>query len=97
MPAPELANLVAAARANNGAAQYDLGIAYLKGDGVPQDFVEAYFWLTVCSGTEKDWSPSPDELAVEASLHITDETKLNETINRIILWLADHGPPIPGD
>jgi hypothetical protein len=91
-------SLLAAAKLNNGEAQYDLGLAYLNGDGVPQDFAEAYFWLTVCSGTEKVfWSPSPDELAAEASLHITDEEILGKTINRVILWLAEHGSPVAGD
>lgn len=92
---PEIECLLAAGRANNGEAQYDLGLAYLNGRGVPQNFVEAYFWLTVCSGTEKVfWSPSPDELAAEASLHITDEALLGETIDRVILWLAQHGSPV---
>lgn len=98
MPDLEIEPTLAAARANNGEAQYDLGLAYLNGDGVPQDFIEAYFWLTVCSGTEKAfWSPSPDELAAEASLHITDEAVLGETINRVIIWLGEHGPPVAGD
>jgi hypothetical protein len=94
----EIERLLAAARSNNGEAQYDLGLAYLNGDGVPQNFVEAYFWLTVCSGTEKVfWSPSPDELAADASLHIPDEAMLGETINRVILWLAEYGTPVAGD
>lgn len=94
----EIERLLAAARSNNGEAQYDLGLAYLNGDGVPQNFVEAYFWLTVCSGTEKVfWSPSPDELAADASLHIPDEAMLGETINRVILWLAQYGTPVAGD
>jgi hypothetical protein len=90
--------MFAAARANNGEAQYDLAIAYLNGDGVPQNFVEAYFWLTVCSGTKGVfWSPSPDELAADAVLSITDEAILGETLNRVIVWLADHGTPVAGD
>jgi hypothetical protein len=57
---------------------------------LPQDFVEAYFWLTVCSNTKNVfWSPSPDELAAEAVLHFADNEALVEaTLNRIILWLA---------
>jgi hypothetical protein len=98
LPGADIDGLLAAARANNGDAQYDLGLAYLNGDGVPKDFVEAYFWLTVCSETEKVfWSPSPVELAAEASLHILDETVLGKTINRAILWLAEHGPPVARD
>jgi len=95
---PEIERLLVAARANNGEAQYDLGLAYLNGSGIPQNFVEAYFWLTVCSETEKVfWSPSPDELAADASLYITDEAILGATLNRIILWLADHGTPVAGE
>src|SRR5260370_6361719 len=91
----EIERLLEAARSNNGEPQYDLGLAYLNGDGVPQNFVEAYFWLTVCSGTEKVfWSPSPDELAADASLHIMDEALLGETIDLVILWLAQHGSPV---
>jgi hypothetical protein len=97
-PDDDLRSLLAAAGANNGDAQYELGLAYLNGDGVQQDFVEAYFWLTVCSSTKGVfWSPSPDELAAEASLHILDEAILGNTLNRIVLWLADHGTPVPGD
>ena len=91
-------HLLTAAHSNNGDAQYDLGLAYLNGDGVPQNFLEAYFWLTLCAGTKNlFWSPSPDELAAEASLHITDEAVLGEAINRVIVWLADHGPPVASD
>ena len=90
--------MLAAAQSNNGEAQYDLGLAYLNGDGVPQNFVEAYFWLTVCSETEKMfWSPSPDELAADASLSILDEATLGKTLNRVIVWLAEHGTPIAGE
>jgi len=43
------------------------------------------------------WSPSPDELAADASLYTTDEAVLGDTINRIIRWLSDHGTPVAGD
>lgn len=94
----KIQRLLTAARANNGEAQYDLGLAYLNGDGIQQDFVEAYFWLTVCYETKGVfWSPSPDELAAEAILHIAhDEALLNRTLNRAILWLAEHGQPAAG-
>jgi hypothetical protein len=94
----DINSLLAAARANNGDAQYNLGIAYLNGDGVPRDFVEAYFWLTVCTETAGVfWSPSPIELAADASLQITDEAALDKVLTRIVLWLAEHGPPVAGD
>ena len=37
--APNFATMLAAAADNNGEAQYDLGLAYFNGDGVPQDYV----------------------------------------------------------
>jgi hypothetical protein len=95
VPTPRSSNDFAA---DNGEARYHLGLAYLNGDGVQQDFVEAYFWLTVCSNTKGVfWSPSPDELAAEASLHIPDEAVLGDTLNRVVLWLAKHGSPVPDD
>jgi len=97
VPNSEIEPLLAAAQANKGEAQYELGIAYLKGEGVPQDFVEAYFWLTLCSATPSVfWSPSPDELAAEAKLQISEEA-LAKSINRVVLWVAEHGPPVGGD
>jgi Sel1 repeat len=93
----DMDDLHAAAHANNGDAQYELGIAYMNGDGVPRDFAEAYFWLTVCEETKGVfWSPSPGELAADAVLHL-DEASLGAAMNRAILWLADHGTPTPGD
>ncbi|EIG55842.1 sel1 repeat family protein [Bradyrhizobium sp. WSM1253] len=95
---PDVERLLAAARANNGEAQYTLGLAYLNGDGLPKSHVEAYFWLTVCSETKGVfWSPPPDELAGDAVLAITDCAVLHDTLNRAILWIANHGMPIQGD
>jgi TPR repeat protein len=98
MPAPEVEAMIVAANRNNGQAQYDLGLAYLNGDGVQQDFGEAYFWLTVCCETQNTfWSPSPEELAAEASLQIFEEAVLAKAINRALRWLAEHAPPIAED
>jgi hypothetical protein len=94
----EIERLLVAAQANNGEAQYTLGLAYLNGDGIAQDFVEAYFWLTVCSETKgMFWSPSPEECAADAVVHMTDGSVLDETLNRVMLWFADHGDPVAGD
>ena len=43
---PALASLHAKAENGNSIAQYNLGIAYAAGRGVPVDQAEAYVWLT---------------------------------------------------
>jgi len=36
-----------AAEQGNAAAQYDLGVAYHNGQGVPRDYSLSYFWLSL--------------------------------------------------
>ncbi len=43
----ELAALVAKAEKGNAIAQYNLGLAYAEGRGVPIDNAEAYVWLSI--------------------------------------------------
>ena len=43
----EVASLRAKAERGNGIAQYNLGLAYLAGRGVPTDPVEAFVWLSL--------------------------------------------------
>lgn len=43
----ELAALVAKAEKGNAIAQYNLGLAYAEGRGVPVDNLEAYVWLSL--------------------------------------------------
>ena len=94
----EIEQMIVAANANNGEAQYDLAIAYMNGDGVPQNYAEAYFWFSVCYDCKGVfWSPSPSELAAEVSIHILDEATLGKAMNKAILWLAQHGSPVAGD
>ena len=42
--------LVKAAEQGHANAQYDLGLMYSEGNGVPQDNVEAYKWFTLAAG-----------------------------------------------
>src|ERR1022692_1727443 len=46
---PELAALRAKAESGKAIAQYNLGLAYADGRGVPADLAEAYVWLTLAS------------------------------------------------
>src|SRR5580704_15415045 len=45
----DLEALRAKAESGNGIAQYNLGLAYAEGRGVPQDAAEAYVWLMLAS------------------------------------------------
>ena len=44
---PEIAALRVKANAGDAGAQYSLGVMYAEGQGVPQDRVSAYMWLTL--------------------------------------------------
>jgi general secretion pathway protein A len=46
-PVESSASLLRAARSGDPKAQFDLGVAYVNGDGVPQDAVTGYTWLTL--------------------------------------------------
>jgi hypothetical protein len=54
-------------------AQYMLGLMYDKGQGVPQDYVEAYKWLDLAVGRASgrmrdDWVRIRDAVASKLSL-----------------------------
>jgi TPR repeat protein len=46
---PELEALRVKAESGNGIAQYNLGLAYAEGHGMPADPAEAYVWLMLAS------------------------------------------------
>ena len=55
-----------AADKGNAAAQYNLGCSYAKGDGVPEDVVVAYQWLTLAEkGGEAQASQRKDRLGIK--------------------------------
>src|SRR5580692_9857155 len=76
---PELESLHARAENGNAIAQYNLGLAYAYGRGVPVDRVEAFVWLSLAveqGTTGKDLDSlqarmSPDELTA-AQQHLSD-------------------------
>ena len=41
----DIATLTKAAEQGNADAQHDLGVCYIKGEGVEEDFEQAKFWL----------------------------------------------------
>ena len=46
---PEIAALRARAEAGDAEAQYDLGVMYASGEGVPQDYAEAVRWYRLAA------------------------------------------------
>ena len=38
-----------AAEQGNAAAQYNIGVMYYKGQGVPQDYVQAHMWFNLAA------------------------------------------------
>ena len=49
-------HLEASSKLGNKTAQYELAILYARGQGTPQNFVQAYLWLTVATEVdEKRW------------------------------------------
>jgi hypothetical protein len=78
-------------------AQYILGVSYYLGQGVPQDYGEAYFWLDL-SATGKLEKSKPEDAAKGrdfAASHLTN-TVLLQTQERARKWFEDHpGRPNP--
>ena len=67
-------------------AQYNIGIMYDKGQGVPKDYVEAHKWvsLSVAGATaqeRKDWVRIRDAIATKLSL-----TQITEAQRRAVAW-----------
>ena len=69
----------------DAAAQFNLGIAYRNGDGVPKDDVEAYAWINVAAVTDDNAKKSRAEF--EKSMSQSDiararsrSTELSESI-----------------
>lgn len=56
-----------AAAAGNAAAQYDLGIMYALGEGIPVDNAEAYYWVVLAAraGTVQSAAGAMDIIAAE--------------------------------
>ena len=87
------------------AAQYGLGRCYYTGQGVPQDYAEAYFWadLAASGKTKYDWGGEEVEVengtqdyaakmrAEEAAL--LNRELLTKTQERARKWFEAHTSP----
>ena len=65
----------------------NLGIMYYYGDGVPQDLVEAYMWLTLAAAQGAEYASSVlDKLGAEMTF--MDKFKAKRRARQ---WLETHG------
>ena len=51
LTAPDFAAMKKDAESANATAQTSLGVMYENGEGVPQDYVEAYVWFSVAAAS----------------------------------------------
>jgi hypothetical protein len=84
-------NLWIAANIGESDAQFYLGNLYTAGTEVPQDYVEAYFWLDLAASGRPDTISQKERInARDASAsHLTPEILL-QTQERARKWFADH-------
>lgn len=78
-----------AAEQGDVGAQGTLGVLYSLGQGVPQSYVEAYYWLDLAAAVK---GPNHDKYAANRQMigtHITTD-ELEEVEERVAKWLAGH-------
>lgn len=77
------------AEQGNAQAQNGLGRLYAEGKGVPQDYVEAYFWLSLASANGSHSSTNDVDDRDFAASHLTKAVLL-ETQERARKWFENH-------
>ena len=77
--AGELEALKTAAEQGYAGAQYNLGFVYDRGEGVPEDHVQAYAWFSVAAAQSDEVSRDAKEFIVKdmASAEIAEAQKLS--------------------
>jgi hypothetical protein len=81
-----------AAEQGYATAQFSLGVDYLNGQGVPQNYGEAYFWVKVATAGEVPDAKPEDIAAVLDRLiapHLTAADLVREQ-KRAREWVAAH-------
>jgi hypothetical protein len=85
----KIADLLATAHQGDAQA-HELGWAYMKGEGIKPDLIEAYFWLCLANrSTGIFWSPSPDELMEEIARKISGP-EVHRAVTRAMEWFDRH-------
>ena len=58
-----------AAKQGDAYAQFQLGLKYIDGEGVPQDYARAYGWLNLAAAR----FPAPEQSARDEAVEMRDE------------------------
>ena len=68
-----------AAEQGDAAAQFNLGVMYANGEGVPEDYVKAYAWMNLAAAQgQKDAVKSKDRLRPKmTSAQVAEAQKLS--------------------
>ena len=86
-----VASIRNAAEQGNANAQYNLGSSYYIGQGVPQDYAQAYFWLALAAPGRIE-GRKQDELRKDvddAAAHLT-RAELSQVRERVRKWFEGH-------
>ena len=75
-----------AAEQGDGLAQLNLGLMYFNGDGVLQDYVWAYTWISLATITGNPTNQNHLDILKKA---MTEE-QITEAEHRAETWLAKH-------
>jgi hypothetical protein len=69
-------------------SQHFLGFAYEKGEGVPQDYAEAYKWFILeCSYSSMPTLPSPGKTALDSLKTKMSPQQIADGMSRSYEWL----------
>jgi TPR repeat protein len=75
----------------NADGQYKLGELYAKGEGVPRDIKEAYYWLQLSTNHgNKDYIATRDEIGTQLTSQDIEEIK-----QRTRQWRPTYNPEKP--
>lgn len=87
------AEFLSAAEQGDSSAQHIIGIMYYKGEGVPQDNVQAYMWLNLAAVKTEALMPGYDDALKERDLVAKEMTPADiSTAQRLVReWLEEHG------
>jgi TPR repeat protein len=71
-------------------AQYNLGSMFAQGQGVPQSYTEAYYWLSLAAST---WNGARQQQAAQARDTVAARLSPSEMLSaqqRTQKWLTAH-------
>ncbi len=81
-----------AAEQGDVGAQATLGLLYSLGQGLPQSYVEAYFWLDLAASVKGSKQEQYAQNRQRIGAHITTD-ELDEIQERVAEWQASHPRP----